>query len=115
MSVNRRKFLEVAALGAGAAAIGCAAGESSASPAPAGDAVPAAIQGLKPMTAGIVPISTEERAGRIAKAQRLKLIRRHPHVFGSRRYKTAADVKKNWSWIKARERKQRDEDVRRRR
>ena len=31
----------------------------------------AAIQALKPMTAGIVPITDDERRGRIAKAQRL--------------------------------------------
>ena len=31
---------------------------------------------------------------------RLKLIRRHPHVFGEREAETAADVVRNWSQIK---------------
>jgi uncharacterized protein YabN with tetrapyrrole methylase and pyrophosphatase domain len=31
---------------------------------------------------------------------RLKLIRRHPHVFGEREAATAADVVRNWSQIK---------------
>jgi tetrapyrrole methylase family protein/MazG family protein len=35
-----------------------------------------------------------------------KMIRRHPHVFGNKRAKTAADVLKNWEKIKAQERKQ---------
>jgi Xaa-Pro dipeptidase len=36
-----------------------------------GDSLPAAIQALTPMTAGIVPIADDERLARIAKAQRL--------------------------------------------
>jgi Xaa-Pro dipeptidase len=36
-----------------------------------GDSLPAAIQALTPMTAGIVPIADDERRARIAKAQRL--------------------------------------------
>jgi MazG family protein len=35
-----------------------------------------------------------------------KMMRRHPHVFGNKRAKTAADVLKNWEKIKAQERKQ---------
>ena len=35
------------------------------------DSLPAAIQALTPMTTGIVPITDDERRGRIAKAQRL--------------------------------------------
>src|SRR5713101_3608256 len=72
MRFGRRQFLETAALGAGAAAIGCTA---TGSPAPgvegkAGDQ-PAAIRALKPMTDGVVPISDDERRARIAKAQTL--------------------------------------------
>lgn len=35
-----------------------------------------------------------------------KMIRRHPHVFGNKRAKTAADVLKNWEKIKEQERKE---------
>ena len=35
-----------------------------------------------------------------------KMMRRHPHVFGNKRAKTAAEVLKNWEKIKAQERKQ---------
>src|SRR2546423_2106152 len=41
-----------------------------------------------------------------------KMVRRHPHVFGSKRAKDAAEVLKNWEQIKARER--RDKDAERR-
>lgn len=71
MSVNRRRFLEIAAFGAGAAATGCATTGSDAAPAPNAGALPAAIQALKPMTDGIVPIPADERHARIAKAQKL--------------------------------------------
>lgn len=50
----------------------------------------------------------------VARSQYLKLRRRHPHVFGRARYKTAAEVKADWASIKGRERKQRDRDIRRR-
>lgn len=50
----------------------------------------------------------------VARAQALKLRRRHPHVFGSKRFKTAAEVKRNWSWIKSGERKAREQDLRKR-
>jgi Xaa-Pro dipeptidase len=70
VSLNRRQFLEVTVLGATATALGCATSESSAS-APADSGLPAAIQALKPMTDGIVPISADERHARIAKAQKL--------------------------------------------
>ena len=36
----------------------------------------------------------------VADGCRLKLIRRHPHVFGEREAETAADVVRNWSQIK---------------
>jgi Xaa-Pro dipeptidase len=72
VSLNRRQFLEAAAVGAGAVAAGCAGSESSAAPpAQTASAVPAAIQALKPMMDGVVPISTAERQARIAKAQKL--------------------------------------------
>lgn len=35
-----------------------------------------------------------------------KMIRRHPHVFGNKRAKTAADVLRNWEKIKEQERKE---------
>ena len=69
MSMNRREFLGAAAVGAGAAVVGC-----TAAPAPAAaqeSNTPAAIRALKPMRDGIVPISADERQARIAKAQKL--------------------------------------------
>jgi Xaa-Pro dipeptidase len=71
VSLNRRQFLQTTALGAGAAAVGCA-GPPAESAAPSSPpAAPAAIAALQPMTAGIVPISADERHARIAKAQKL--------------------------------------------
>lgn len=76
MRIDRRHFLGSAALGAGSLTLACTAGTSAATKgaAPpvsgAGD-LPEAIRNLKPMTAGIVPITLAERQGRIAKAQRL--------------------------------------------
>ncbi len=68
LSHNRRDFFKTS----GPAALGVAiatAGSASAQP---GDAsLPAPIAELKPMTAGVAPISTEERKVRIAKAQSL--------------------------------------------
>ena len=37
-----------------------------------------------------------------------KMVRRHPHVFGSKRARDAAEVLKNWEQIKARERREKD-------
>jgi Xaa-Pro dipeptidase len=73
VSINRRQFLEVTALGAGAAAIGCGSGVATTGSVSASgtDGVPPEIAALKPMTAGIVPISVDERKARIAKAQKL--------------------------------------------
>jgi Xaa-Pro dipeptidase len=72
MALNRRQFLEVSAIGAGAFVAGCA---ESPAPTSAQDAsksdVPAAIKALQPMTSGVVPISDDERKARIAKAQEL--------------------------------------------
>ncbi|MCX5788936.1 MAG: hypothetical protein NTX64_10595 [Elusimicrobia bacterium] len=61
----------------------------------------------------------EEEAGRfdiedVAKSQRLKLRRRHPHVFGKRRFKTPRQVLANWDRIKAEERRRREADLVRR-
>jgi MazG family protein len=54
-------------------------------------------------------IAQEERRFNIADVVREiyeKMIRRHPHVFGNKRAKTAADVLRNWEKIKALERKE---------
>ena len=47
----------------------------------------------------------------VARSQYLKLKRRHPHVFGSRKFKTAEDVLRNWDTIKEKERRQRERDI----
>lgn len=47
----------------------------------------------------------------VAKAQYLKLRRRHPHVFGSRSFSTAEEVLQNWDSIKVSEREMRRRDV----
>ena len=72
MRLRRRRFLQTAALGAGAAALGCATRNSRASETDgqAGD-LPAAIRALKRLTTGVVPITDDERRTRIAKAQKL--------------------------------------------
>ena len=72
MRINRRAFLgSSAAAAAGMSA--CAQPASPPSPAPAApvSAVPPSIQALKPMTAGIQPITADERRARVEKAQRL--------------------------------------------
>ena len=50
----------------------------------------------------------------VALSQYHKLKRRHPHVFGRKRLKTAADVLGNWKEFKEDERARRREDLRRR-
>ena len=61
-----------------------------------------------------------EKAGRfdldkVAESQAVKLMRRHPHVFGGkRRFKNGAEVLKNWKSIKTVERELRRQDVSRR-
>ncbi|MBI4422970.1 MAG: hypothetical protein HY554_04555 [Elusimicrobia bacterium] len=50
----------------------------------------------------------------VARSQHLKLRRRHPHVFGGPKYKTAEAVLADWDAIKASERKLRAGDVERR-
>ncbi|MEP6764945.1 MAG: Xaa-Pro peptidase family protein [Gemmatimonadaceae bacterium] len=77
MSINRRRFLETSALGAGALALGCTPtgdkSTASTGSAAGGDhsELPAVIRALKPMKDGVVPISDDERKARIAKAQEL--------------------------------------------
>ena len=53
-------------------------------------------------------IATEERRFTISDVIREvheKMVRRHPHVFGAKRAKDAAEVLKNWEQIKAKERR----------
>ena len=50
----------------------------------------------------------------VARSQALKLMRRHPHVFGDRRFKTAAEVLRHWQEVKTEERRLWDRDVSRR-
>jgi XTP/dITP diphosphohydrolase len=50
----------------------------------------------------------------VARSQALKLMRRHPHVFGDRRFKTADEVVRRWQEVKSKERRLRDRDVARR-
>ena len=72
MPMNRRHFLRVGALGAGAAACARADGSSNKSSSDNNmQDLPAVIRDLKPMTAGVTPISDDERRARIAKAQQL--------------------------------------------
>jgi Xaa-Pro dipeptidase len=84
MSINRRDFIQVAALGTVAGAAGCARADVSAEQgrgSGAGGGVPPSIQALKPMTAGIVPIADDERRARIAKAQKLMAEQKIDAVF----------------------------------
>lgn len=50
----------------------------------------------------------------VARSQYLKLRRRHPHVFGSRSFRTAGEVKRHWAEVKEGERRLREREVRRR-
>ncbi|MFA6091719.1 MAG: MazG nucleotide pyrophosphohydrolase domain-containing protein [Elusimicrobiota bacterium] len=51
----------------------------------------------------------------VARAQALKLVRRHPHVFGGRlRVQTAKDVLAIWQEVKTREKRLRSRDIARR-
>ncbi|HYA49150.1 MAG TPA: Xaa-Pro peptidase family protein [Burkholderiales bacterium] len=81
MSIKRRNFLKMTAGAAGAyglaaasigtAAAGSAAGTGAGQARPAAPAKDTPIGRLKPMTAGIVPISDAERLARMEKARRL--------------------------------------------
>jgi tetrapyrrole methylase family protein / MazG family protein len=58
-------------------------------------------------------IATEERRFSVSDVIREvheKMVRRHPHVFGDKRAKDAAEVLKNWHQIKAQERKAKAEE-----
>jgi Xaa-Pro dipeptidase len=72
MRIDRRGFFQLSAAAAGTTFASCAgpAEPPKAEPAAVG-AVPEAIRRLTPMTAGIVPITDEERKARIEKARRL--------------------------------------------
>jgi tetrapyrrole methylase family protein/MazG family protein len=50
----------------------------------------------------------------VALSQYRKLVRRHPHVFGRRKLRTAAEVLDSWAEIKRKERSQRHQDLQRR-
>src|SRR4030095_172110 len=69
--MNRRDFLGAAVVGAGAAAAACAPGVSTNAQSSDSPDLPEAIRALTPMTAGVVPISDDERWARVAKAQKL--------------------------------------------
>jgi Xaa-Pro aminopeptidase len=72
MTIDRRRFLKMTAAagacGVAAAGVGSAAGQQ---PAPAPFPKDSPIARLKPMTAGVVPISDDERLARMEKARRL--------------------------------------------
>jgi Xaa-Pro dipeptidase len=70
MRFDRRRFLALSAGAAGAAALGARATDAQ-PPVSRGGDVPQPIRALKPMTAGIVPITDDERRARIEKARRL--------------------------------------------
>jgi Xaa-Pro dipeptidase len=73
MNINRRNFLKLTAGAAGAYGVAAAtmghANAGQTPPASSGQDTP--ISRLKPMTAGIVPISNEERLARMEKARKL--------------------------------------------
>lgn len=72
MKANRRQFIHTAAVSGGALALaGCADMAKAPEKDTRTDALPAPIAALAPMTAGVVPISVDERKARIAKAQTL--------------------------------------------
>jgi tetrapyrrole methylase family protein/MazG family protein len=50
----------------------------------------------------------------VALSQYQKLVRRHPHVFGRRKLRTAGEVLDSWAEIKRKERSQRHRDLQRR-
>jgi tetrapyrrole methylase family protein/MazG family protein len=58
-------------------------------------------------------IASEEgrfNAADVAREIHQKLVRRHPHVFGEKRAKNAAEVLKNWEQIKAEERRSKNSE-----
>lgn len=75
MTFNRRNFLKIASLAPGLAIPSLSFANSQEKD------LPKALKGLKPMTADIVPISREERLGRIAKAQSLMIANKVDALF----------------------------------
>jgi Xaa-Pro dipeptidase len=69
--MHRRRFLEVGAMTVGGVACSQAAGTSAPDTGGTSSDLPATIRALKPMTAGVVPITDDERRVRIARAQQL--------------------------------------------
>ena len=85
MTINRRSFLHSsAAAGLGLGAASCS---NSSETAQAQSATPAtsgphpAIAALKPMTADVNPITPDERAARVQKAQRLMAVNKISAIF----------------------------------
>lgn len=68
---SRRHFVATASGLLAASALPSAAGAAPAPAPPPCDDLPAPIRALGPMTAGVVPISVDERRGRLEKARRL--------------------------------------------
>ncbi len=76
MGIDRRRFTGLLAtlVGGSALPLGRLTGESRPSPDPC--ALPGAVNALTPMTAGVVPISADERRARMERARRLMLEQR---------------------------------------
>ena len=74
MSINRRNFLKMTAGAAGAYGVAASVGSAAAGQAaPAAAAKGSPLSRLKPMTAGVVPISGGERLARMEKARKLMI------------------------------------------
>lgn len=71
MRIDRRAFLGSSAAAAAGMSACARPQDPAAAASAASDGVPASIAALRPMTAGIQPISADERKARIEKAQRL--------------------------------------------
>jgi Xaa-Pro dipeptidase len=87
MHISRRNFVHTgAAAGIGLGAVACGNSSETAqaqapAPAAAASGVHPAIAALKPMTAGVKPITREERAARVQKAQQLMAANRISAIF----------------------------------
>lgn len=77
MSIRRRDFIRISAAAAGVAALPAAGSSQAEKPAAGSDP----ISRLKPMTAGVVPITDGERLARIEKAQRLMVENRIAAIY----------------------------------
>jgi Xaa-Pro dipeptidase len=71
VTIGRRAFLRHTTAGAAFLAAGAELDAQRRAGDAGGEEIPASIRALKPMTAGIVPISDQERRARVDKAQRL--------------------------------------------